>query len=84
MVGSHGGDSESLAATLFSTGKTLFSGVLCHVPPKVIFVGAFLSTVCTHVYIVAVVLVVSVILQGLYCVEIISALIAIVALDSGV
>ena len=82
MVGSHVGDSEPLATTLFSTGKTLFSSVFRHVPPKVILVGAFLSTVCTHVYIVAVVLVVSVILQGLYCVEIISALIAIIALDS--
>ena len=82
MVGSHGGDSEPLATTLFSAGKTLLTGVFCHVPSKVILVGAFLSTVCTHVYVVAVVLVVSVILQGLYSIEIISTLIAIVALDS--
>ena len=54
MVGSHGAETESLFATLLSTGETLFTGVLCHVPLQVILVGAFLTTLCTHVDAVAV------------------------------
>ena len=82
MVGSHVGDSETAATALFPAGETLLASVFCHVPPKVIFVGAFLSAVRAHVYIVAVVLVVSVILQGLYGEEVVSTLITFVVLDS--
>ena len=84
MVGSHVGDSEPFATTLFPAGKALFSSVFCHVPPQVIFIWALLSTFCAHVYIVAVMLVVPVILQGLYCVEVVSALVTVVVLDSSV
>ena len=54
MVGSHGAETESLFATLLSTGEALFTGVLCHVPLQVVLVGAFLPTLCTHVDAVAV------------------------------
>lgn len=54
MVGPHGAETESLFATLLSTGEALFTGVLCHVPLQVVLVGAFLPTLCAHVDAVAV------------------------------